>query len=258
MVRQVDAHKISSIKITLIKLYQIISIHLTAMLDSELTFSKSKACMFILPVSRIESQINWYHKNNSLIFVVIFNYSKHFFKLNRLLRMKNIFRLSGLLVAVVFFSSCSKNNLSDSAFHQERLIKLSAELEQSNTLQQLASSPSVERASLNTSQNNSIREEGHKNHSEKVAEKSNPQKSFKAIKAIKKMVREEKISPEEVNSGHSNNRSGLSERMKLGILLAAVGLIIMLILGILGPLYWIGAIVLVIGLVIIVMELLEM
>ncbi|MFL5729338.1 MAG: hypothetical protein ACJ75J_07610 [Cytophagaceae bacterium] len=168
--------------------------------------------------------------------------------------MKNIFKSSGiLLLSMVFFASCSKNSLTVSSAQQERMARLSAELEQTNTSAHISNATPVEQAREEGKKNNSLRESEHR--SKTGVKKMNPVKTFKAIKQVRKFIKEH---PEVVKKADSAEKSGLSDRMRLGLLLAAIGLIIMLILGILGPFYWIGAIFLVIGLVLIIMELLEM
>jgi hypothetical protein len=169
--------------------------------------------------------------------------------------MKNIFKLSGLLITtVLFFSSCSKNQVSYSSGHQEKLAKLSLELEQSYSVSAL-SGPVKEEQVIQQKEQDVIRETSKRNQAEKLSHQVNSIKTLKAIRQVEKSTGDQKLVPQKLNDDNEQKRSSLSQRMKLGLLLGAVGLIIMLIL---GPLYWIGAILLVVGLVLIVMELLEM
>jgi hypothetical protein len=173
--------------------------------------------------------------------------------------MKNIFKLSGLLITtVLFFSSCSKNQIAASSGHQENLAKLSLELEQNYGLSSLAAGPAKEEGVIRHKEQNTNRETPKKNQDESFspkARKINSMKALKTIRQFEKSAANQKLVPQKLNDDNTQKGSSFSQRMKLGLLLGAVGLIIMLVL---GPLYWIGAILLVIGLVLIVMELLDM
>jgi hypothetical protein len=173
--------------------------------------------------------------------------------------MKNIFKLSGcLLASFLFLSSCSKNHFSDSSLMQEKYAKLSAELEQSNQHKLLNSglANSGPEAKINR-----IPAPGStvKNSVQKISTNQTlPAKPFAAMKQINKIAKQQKSQPQQIRNVRSNSRHGLSERMKLGLLIAGIGLIVMLVLGIIGPLFWVGSIVFVVGLIIILIELLDM
>jgi hypothetical protein len=173
--------------------------------------------------------------------------------------MKNIFKLSGcLLASFLFLSSCSKNHFSDSALMQEKYAKLSAELEQSNQHRLLSSGltnsePLAKISRITTSGNIA------KNPVRKVSgNQTLPAKPFAAMKQTNKIAKQQKLQPQQIRNVQSNSKHGLSERMKLGLLIAGIGLIVMLVLGIIGPFFWVGSIVFVVGLIIILMELLDM
>jgi hypothetical protein len=173
--------------------------------------------------------------------------------------MKNIFRLSGLLVAVLFFSSCSKNNLSDSGFQKERLIKLSAELEQNYSSPPIASSSAPESMQLSPIQATNEGEKVHSSIEKELSGKTNPVKTFNAIKNAKKVIKGyKKIKPEEINNIKGNNKLNLSPNMKKGLILIIIGLLVS-ILWWLSPLFGLIAGILVIaGLVFILIDLLEL
>jgi hypothetical protein len=172
--------------------------------------------------------------------------------------MKSIFKLSGLLVAILFFSSCSKNNLSDSSFQQERMAKLSAELEQNYSSSSIVSASANEEVSFQETSTIALSEK-EQSSTKKISGKTNPVKTLKAIKNARKIIKEyKKAHPETIKDTKNTNKANLSQNMKIGILLAIIGLLIA-IFAPYGYLFAVvGGILLIIGLVLILMELLEL
>jgi hypothetical protein len=173
--------------------------------------------------------------------------------------MKTIFKLSGcLLASLLFLSSCSRNHLSDSELIQEKYAKFSAELEQNNQQKPLNSGPANAEPEAKI---NRVGTSGStvQNPVQKISgNQTLPAKPFAAMKQIKKIAKQQKLQPQQISNDQSNTKRGLSERMKLGLLIAGIGLIMMLVLGIIGPFFWVGSIVFAVGLVIILIELMDM
>ncbi|HXA00971.1 MAG TPA: hypothetical protein VNW99_03225 [Cytophagaceae bacterium] len=176
--------------------------------------------------------------------------------------MKNIFKLPGLLfVAIIFFSSCSRNNVSDSAFQQERLIKLSAELEQNYSSPGLAAG-SIEKTKEAVIQTSKVSETVRPSHSsvkKELSGKANPIKGLKSINSVKKAIKEyKKANPEQISKTQENNKLNLSQNMKTGIILIIIGLLV----AVLSPISYlfaiVGSILIVVGLIFILIDLLDL
>ena len=173
--------------------------------------------------------------------------------------MKTIFKLSGLLASIVFFSSCSKNNLSDSAFQQERLIKLSAELEQNYSSSSIARNSAVEKIKATAITATEINEKAPSSNDKVLRVKTNPVKTFKAIKGVKKAMKEfKKVNPEAIKNAKDTHKLNLSQNMKTGLILIIIGLLIAVLTPISYLFSVIGSILIIVGLVFILLELLDL
>jgi hypothetical protein len=172
--------------------------------------------------------------------------------------MKIIFKISGLLIAIFFFSSCSKNNISDSTFQQERLIKLSAELEQNYSSASVSSNSSIEEVNAAMVNTTSLNEEM-PSVGIKKSVKTNPLKTFNAIKNVKKIIKGyKKNNPEEINNTKEKNKLNLSQNMKTGLILIIIGLLLSALLGFNYIFGVLGSILIVVGLIFILIELLDL
>jgi Flp pilus assembly protein TadB len=173
--------------------------------------------------------------------------------------MKNLFKLSsfclGLFAFLLVFASCSKREISLASVQSLKLEKLSGELETSSAGLSASISKEEELKTENLISNPSLEKTGIiPNKSIKVKVHTN--NTFKGgMRGTKKMITRQEVRNKNNQEYSKVRRGGLSQRMKLGIILAAVGLLVAILLP--WPVSVLGAIVFIIGAVLIIIELLN-
>jgi hypothetical protein len=167
--------------------------------------------------------------------------------------MKTLFKLSdfyfSLFAFILILASCHRKELSQTVVYDTKLERLSAELEESPSDHSFVSVASIEEEANIEEQNASsdiVKD--------LITKNINPGLPLtkKSDKEVKNIERKHELRPQD--SGFKSKINRLTQRMKLGIILAAIGLVVMLVLS-WTPLYLIGAVVFVIGVVLIIIEL---
>jgi Flp pilus assembly protein TadB len=171
--------------------------------------------------------------------------------------MKNLFRLSDFYIVLIAFvlvlASCSRRDLYHS-IGNDKLEKLSTEIENSTASASTVSSPEAKDLIAEEQNIQAVPGKIYSSGTEGIKSKVNSRNASKSMKETRQELKQQ------LKDGISNNktklkRGGLSQRMKLGIILAAVGLLIAVLLG--WPLYFIGVVLFIIGAVLIIMELIN-
>jgi Flp pilus assembly protein TadB len=174
--------------------------------------------------------------------------------------MKNLFKLSniyiGLLAFVLLLASCSRRDLSQGNIGNDKLEKLSAEIESSHASASLASPSETDEVKVEEQAQNAA---PGRIYSSMIENKRNvsPLMAFKAIKEAKKLTKQQELKNDPLNNKESKvrRRGSLSQRMKIGIILAVVGLLVAVLIP--WPLYIIGVVLFIIGAVLIIMDLID-
>jgi Flp pilus assembly protein TadB len=169
--------------------------------------------------------------------------------------MKNLFKLSTIYFALFAFvlvlASCSKRDLTQSS-DNKKLEKLSAELENNTASISLPKSDLATEELKSTEVSYPVSSQSSLRINDTNEDSNTLLVSSKTRKATKNLSpkQERKL---EIKKAKAQGRGGLSQRMKIGIILAAVGLLVALLIG--WPIYIIGVIVFIIGVVLIIMDL---
>jgi Flp pilus assembly protein TadB len=176
--------------------------------------------------------------------------------------MKNLFKLSnfclGLFAFLLVFASCSKREISLANVQSLKLEKLSDEIEKGTAGLSSLNSKEEELEELKMANliSNPVLEKIDIIPYKSIKGKAHTDNAFKGgMKETKKMITRQEVRNEKDQDHSKVRRGGLTQRMKLGIILAIVGLLVAILLP--WPVSVLGAIVFIIGAVLIIIELLN-